>query len=285
MKMRELAIACRNLIYGGNLASVSMLRHPRSAVNYMTECLFLKGCLDDASGMFEQRHVWQSFELAEPVAITIDGPAATEWFRHIASYTADLVSVCMLCRILNPKVVFEIGTYHGSGTLHLACNSPQATVYTLDLAPNSAVALDTTSMDWLHIHEHAKTPRMFFEGRPEQSRIVQLYGDSSKFDYTAWLHKVDLFFIDGSHSYQYVRNDTMKALQCCHPGSVIAWHDYGRFGINGVSRWLHEFAAQGHKIERVPGGSLAYMKVQAADLAQLSVAERSAQENASVAVR
>jgi hypothetical protein len=45
------------------------------------------------------------------------------------------------------------------------------------------------------------------------------------------------------------------------PGSIIVWHDYGRFGINGVSRWLHEFAAQGRELYRVPGGSLAYMRV------------------------
>jgi hypothetical protein len=86
--------------------------------------------------------------------------------------------------------------------------------------------------------------------------------DSAKFDYSPFNRRVDLFFIDGAHSYPYVRDDTLKALECCRPGSVIAWHDYGRHGVNGVSRWLHEFS-RGRKIYCIPGGgSLAYMRVE-----------------------
>jgi predicted O-methyltransferase YrrM len=237
-----------------------LLRRPRSAVSYVSECLFIKGCMD-GDGMLPQRHVWEALEQKGPLNVTIDGEAAAEWFRRVASYTADLVSLCMLCQIIKPKTIFEIGTYHGSGALHLACNSPAADVFTLDLAPDLSSKLQTTDMDRLYIQEHARTDRMFFEGRPEARQIQQLFGDSAEFDFTPWRERVDLFFIDGAHSYSYVRNDTLKALECCHPGSIIAWHDYGRFGVNGVSRMLHEFAAQGHELYRIPGGSLAYMRV------------------------
>ena len=45
------------------------------------------------------------------------------------------------------------------------------------------------------------------------------------------------------------------------PGSVIAWHDFGRFGVNGVTRWLREFS-RNHAVYCVPGGSLAYMRIE-----------------------
>lgn len=260
MQLREAAIAVRNFVVGGNLAAVPLWRNPRTALSYVSECMFLRGCLNGDRGL-PQHNVWKALGRATAVNVTIDCNAAADWFGGNASFASDLVSLCMLCQILNPRVIFEIGTYHGSGTLHLASNSPEAKVFTLDLPAGGASTLHTTTVDLEHIREHRATRQMFFDDRPEETRITRLNGDSATFDFTPWRHRVDLFFIDGAHSYEYVRNDTMKAFDCCHPGSVIAWHDYGRFGVNGVSRWLDHLAAQGNEIHRVTGGSLAYMRV------------------------
>ena len=70
----------------------------------------------------------------------------------------------------------------------------------------------------------------------------------------------NLVFIDGTHSYDYVRNDTMKALYCCHSGSVIAWHDFGRRGVNEVRKWILELSKK-YEIYAIPGGTLAFMVV------------------------
>ena len=258
LPIRDVAIGVRNLVWGGNVGTLSLLTHPMSAVRYASECLFVKGYLY-GSGMLPQRSVWESADHTKPLDVMIDGEAAAEWFNNTASYAVDLTSLCMLCRILNPKTIFEIGTLRGSSTLHFACNSPQAQVLTLDLPPDGVASLSTTAADHWHIDTSLGIPRTYFDGKPEANRITRLYGDSAQFNFAPWHGNVDLFFIDGAHSYGYVRNDTMKALECCHKGSVIAWHDYGRFGVNGVSRWLHEFASQGRVIYRVPGGSLAYM--------------------------
>ena len=51
--------------------------------------------------------------------------------------------------------------------------------------------------------------------------------------------------------------DRLNALSCCHGGSVIAWHDYGRSGVNGVSRWVDELSRD-YEIYSVSGGSLAF---------------------------
>jgi hypothetical protein len=122
-------------------------------------------------------------------------------------------------------------------------------------------SLTVTAVDIEHIADHDQTTQMEFLRTPEAARIHCLYGDTATFDFSCFAGKVDLFFIDGAHSYGYVRNDTLRAFDCCKPGSVIAWHDYGKTGFNGVSRWLHELAREGKEIYRVPGGSLAYMKV------------------------
>jgi hypothetical protein len=228
-------------------------------VAYISECLFLKRCMQPNGGL-PQKAVWDTFA-SPPVSIVIHGDAANDWCLSIGSFMSDLVSLCALCCVTQPKVIFEIGTYHGTSALHFASNAPQAMVHTLDLPRDSSPTLPVTLADRGHNLGYTNAKRMWFDGQPEANRINRLLGDSASFDFTPYQGKVDLFFIDGAHSYEYVRNDTQKALYCTRPGSVIAWHDYGRAGFNGVSRWLHEFANLGHSIYRVPGGSTAYTRV------------------------
>lgn len=259
MNAREIAIVVRNVVLGTNLESLKTLNNPRMAVHFASECRFLYRSLVPVDGL-PQKPVWEVFG-ADELSVKLYGHAAKEWFRPVSSLATDLVSMCMLCRLLNAKVIFEIGTYHGAGALHWAGNAPEANVYTLDLPQSIVPSLPVTTMDIGHIEEHARATQMEFSGTPEALRIHCLYGDTATFDFSPFRGKVDLFFIDGAHSYEYVRNDTLSAFSCCKTGSVIAWHDYGRAGFNGVSRWLHELVREGREIYRVPGGSLAYMRV------------------------
>jgi hypothetical protein len=259
MKIREVGIVLANAILGGNLQSLLAAGDPRGVAYYHMECRFLYKCLFPKKE-FIQKPVWELFGV-DRVPVVFYADAAGGWFQSVASFTADLVSMCMLCQILEPKVILEIGTFRGSGALHWAGNAPGAEVYTLDLPADRTPALSLTETDRHHIRGHSETQKMAFDGRPEIGRIHCLYGDSAIFDFSPFLGKVDLFFIDGAHSYEYVRNDTLRAVECSKPGSVIAWHDYGRVGFNGVSKWLHEFSKQGKTIYRVPGGSLAYTRL------------------------
>ena len=138
----------------------------------------------------------------------------------------------------------------------MALNAPQANVFTLDLADSPQPK--TTGMD-RRIAAEGKKRMLVFAGLPEESRIRPLYGDSATFDFSPFANSVDLFFIDGAHSYEYVKNDTTQAMKCTRKGGIIAWHDYGRCGVNGVTQWLNEFRSRGHDLWRIPGGSLAVM--------------------------
>lgn len=246
-KVQAYLVAARNLILGSNLKTFRL--PPRKAYAYVAQCLFIDGVLHGKNGL-PQKHVWEVLGAPEELPIAIRPNHTSDWLYSIASITVDFLALGALARILKPSIIFEIGTFRGSGAIHLAANAPQACVYTLDLASNQTPILKTMIID----------PDLFHASDQQNfgDRIHRLYGDSATFDFSPFHKRVDLFFIDGGHSYEYVRNDTIKALECTHEGSVIAWHDYGRVGVGGVTRWLNEFR-KGRQIYRVPGGSLAYM--------------------------
>jgi predicted O-methyltransferase YrrM len=253
--VRTAAIAARNLILGANLKSLHLLTKPRAAVHYAGECLFLDRVFHPG-GDIPQKQIWEVFGVDSNIPVVISPMAANQWLC-MASYGVDLIGLCMLAQIVRPKKVFEIGTLEGSGALHLALNAPQAEIFTLDLASDEVPSLSTTSTDDEIMAWHRRGKNLF-SATPEEKRIHRVYGDSAQFDFAEYRGAIDLFFIDGAHSYEYVKNDTLKALECVRNGGVIAWHDYGRYGVNGISKWLHEFRMGRTPIYRVPGGSLAY---------------------------
>jgi predicted O-methyltransferase YrrM len=79
-----------------------------------------------------------------------------------------------------------------------------------------------------------------FVGSPLKSKITQLYGDSATFDFSNYRKQVDLIFIDGSHSYEYVLSDSKRALEILNSQGVIFWHDYGAEWWPGVTQALNE---------------------------------------------
>ncbi|HAD82235.1 MAG: hypothetical protein A2509_04045 [Candidatus Edwardsbacteria bacterium RIFOXYD12_FULL_50_11] len=264
MKLKQYAetvyTIIRNLILGGNVISLSLLNKPRSMIGYVSEILFLFRTLNPKSGI-RQSNVLKVFPFDSTESITLGNLKSSTWFFASASYLTDLISLCMICRSIKPKTIFEIGTFNGYTALHMALNTPaDAVIHTLDLPTNEEIKpkLNTTITDDEHIVLLGKTQKYCFEKSVVASKIHCLYGDSANYDYSSYFNKVDLFFIDGAHSYEYVRSDTLNAINCCHPGSVIVWHDYGRSGLNGVSKWLLEFSGQGYEVISIPGGSLAF---------------------------
>jgi predicted O-methyltransferase YrrM len=254
--LRLYAAAARNLLMGGNLSSLLLLAKPRHMIAYATENLFLFRTFADRRGI-PQKNVFEVFPPARFAEVNLCNTNGETWFGNSASYVADIISLCLLCQAIKPKVIFEIGTLTGYTSAHMALNCDDSRIYTLDLPPYGKSTLATTAIDGIHIKMHQETKRYVWEGMDIAQKIQTLFGDSATFDYSPFYAKVDLFFIDGAHSYEYVRSDTLNALKCCHPGSVIAWHDFGRVGVNGVSRWLLEFSKQ-QRVYSVPGASLAY---------------------------
>lgn len=148
--------------------------------------------------------------------------------------------LCAMCKLLDCKTVFEIGTFQGQTTWLLARNNPQAHVYTLDLPSlDAATQLTYELTDPEYFVEWKRGIR--FAGRPEAARITQLFGDSARFDFSPYEGKIDLVFIDGSHSYDYVKSDTESALRMLSERGTIVWDDYPYYP--GMYRFLDRLSA------------------------------------------
>jgi Methyltransferase domain len=129
-------------------------------------------------------------------------------------------------------------------------NAPEAEIHTLDLPLDFDPAHTKFENNDPNI---IKSRRLcYYEGREEAGRIRQHYGDTATFNYEEIGSGVDFCLIDAAHSYEYVRNDTSRALQLMTKDGLMLWHDYGRNDFLadpqdawGVTRFLHEIATVG----------------------------------------
>jgi Methyltransferase domain len=142
---------------------------------------------------------------------------------------------------LQPKKIFETGTFRGVGTLTMALNAADADIYTLDLPEqHTSAEVETLSKgdkEWVRL---SRTSIGFaFLGHPAANRIHQLRGNSLTFSPPEFLANTDLCFIDGGHSFECIKADTETALKILSPNGVIVWDDYTWF-IDGVSQYLTE---------------------------------------------
>jgi hypothetical protein len=249
-------VALRNIILCLNLRKIGLIIHPKRLVWITQTELFNFRTLTGRRKLV-QKNVSDIIEPAGP-ATSIQFALPNKWMGEDASYTKDMVSLALACQLAHPTVIFEIGTLDGYTAGLFALNSgDDARIYTLDLPKDQVPALAVTDMDRAHIVLRNSTRDLDSLGRHWDNKIIKLFGDSFSFDFSPYHGQVELFFIDGAHSYQYVKSDTENALKCIKKGGLLIWHDYGREGVNGVTRYLHEVA---HHLDiySVPGSSIAF---------------------------
>lgn len=126
---------------------------------------------------------------------------------------------------VSAKRIFEFGTYKGVSTTQLALNLPDdGMVYTLDLPEDHpAYTLAIPKAEERQIA--AETGKGILIPQELCHKVTFLRSDSATFDTTPYLGSMDLVFVDGAHSYEYVKNDTEKGYEMLRPGGIIAWHD------------------------------------------------------------
>lgn len=154
-----------------------------------------------------------------------------------------------------PKEIFEIGTYNGFTTYHFALNSSDdCKIYTLDLPSGfNANGLKGYSYDDLMVVELSMkyAQNRIFHKYSEKVKINELFGDSSSFDFSPYVGRMDLVFIDGNHSYDFVKSDTENALKMLSDNGIIIWHDYDFIIHKDVFRYLNEFSKT-HAVYSIP---------------------------------
>ena len=129
----------------------------------------------------------------------------------------DYYFLCLIAKAINASKYFETGTWVGLSAYNIANNlSRNAEIYSLDIPP------DHPEITMYNI------PEEIFSCYSKGLKNVHfLKSDSMNFDYTPYKKQFDLVFIDGNHTFRYVKNDTKIALELIKDeNSVIVWHDY-----------------------------------------------------------
>jgi len=156
----------------------------------------------------------------------------------IASSVAELAFMAMICAALRPKQIFEIGTFRGRTALNFALNTPDdCVIYTMDLPADRkhAPGTEMNSADALIVGK--SMTGIDYQGKDAAHKIVQLFGDSTRFDFSPYHGRMDIVFIDGAHHFDAVASDTRNAVKMLRPGGYILWHDFANYGdYNDVTR-------------------------------------------------
>lgn len=150
--------------------------------------------------------------------------------------------IAALVGALGAQTFFEIGTSLGRTAWTVAHHNPELQIWTLDVAPAESVdhtALELGADDRAYFRPPDRCGEAF-KGTAESGRITQLWGDSATFDYAPYAGRMDFVYVDGAHSYDYVRSDSQRALELLSPRGTIVWDDY--VTGPGVYQYLGELA-------------------------------------------
>ena len=183
---------------------------------------------------------WAAGEIMDPVADvrpipTIDVldicPGTQRWtlqsFPSVGASVSPMecAALAALSRLVGANRVFEFGTYKGVSTTQLALNvGDGGMVFTLDLPEDHpAYSLPIPKPEEQAIA--AEGGKGILIPSDLRERVTFLSSDSATFDESPYQGTMDLVFVDGAHSYEYVKSDTEKGWKMLRLGGILAWHD------------------------------------------------------------
>lgn len=172
----------------------------------------------------------------------------------------DAIALLSILMAEKPKEVLEIGTFMGHTTRAMAENLPDVMIHTVDLPPDFSVqqnSKDGPPKDDFHLIAQRIVGREF-EGQAVAQRIKQHFGDTATMNFPE-LDKPALFFIDGSHTYEYCKLDSEKCYAAGGGAGVFLWHDCDA-AHSGVIKFILEWRRLGRNITRIQDTSIAYWK-------------------------
>ena len=165
---------------------------------------------------------------------------------------SELCTLVSLARVQSARRIFEFGTFDGNTSYHLALNTPDdSQIFTVDIPPGTAPALKDDAGD--RSFRDARRVGYRWRGSDVANKIHPILTDSARLDVSPYRHSMDMVFVDGAHSAEYIRNDTSIALEMVRPGGIVVWHDY--LVWNDVTTFLQKFS-ESHKLSYVAGTSL-----------------------------
>lgn len=133
----------------------------------------------------------------------------------------DAESLAVVLRNVDPKVVVEIGTSDGMGTILMAANAPKTKIFTVNIPPEEILSGEGGELTTIAL-EKEKIGKAYRDR--DLKNIVQIYANTAKWEPN--IGKIDVAFIDGCHDTEFIYNDTRKVLKYMKSGSFVLWHDF-----------------------------------------------------------
>ena len=122
--------------FGSNLATLTLLKKPLSALGYVQSSLFTWRMV--AHQGLVQRQFHELFTTKDCESLNLL-PKISDFTQWDANYAKDAFYLALLAKTLSPQIIFEIGTLHGDSALLFALNTPaESRIYTLDLPPDNS---------------------------------------------------------------------------------------------------------------------------------------------------
>jgi len=137
----------------------------------------------------------------------------------------DLCALLRVARWIAPRRIFEIGTFQGATTAHLAANT-DAEIFTLDLPREMASHLPGYIPKEAALLQPRESIGRLYGPWNRDARIHQLWGDSRSFDFAPYFNSIDLVLVDACHLYDYVLSDSRHAFEMLGESGAILWHDF-----------------------------------------------------------
>jgi len=133
----------------------------------------------------------------------------------------DVTPLMKIVRLLQPRIVVELGTAYGNTTANICRQSPKSKVYTV----NAPAEKQTGWFDTFKLtrNDIGRVYRKYgFEGR-----VVQIYENTLHLDLARYFQEpvIDLAIIDACHTTRYVINDFLKIYSFIKTHGLILLHD------------------------------------------------------------
>jgi hypothetical protein len=203
-----------------NLKSLRFLSSPDRFVGYLRDI--------EEAYQFHSHLPIESVELAEVVGNNFAEPLFLP-LGHVrpgSSPAGDLAALAAITKRKQPRSIFEIGTFEGLSTVVFVKNAgPDVVMHTLDLPHDQGKISRTERSFAAHSISEAYSSGHLIDEFEIRGRTHAYWGDSAIFDFNPFVGTMDLFFVDGAHTEDYVASDSCHAFDCIAADGWVLWHD------------------------------------------------------------
>jgi predicted O-methyltransferase YrrM len=203
-----------------NLKSLRFLSQPNRFLGYLRDV--------EEAYQFHNHLPIKSIELgdllgrdfAEPLFLPLGH------LRSGSSPVGDLAALAALTKKKRPRTIFEIGTFEGLSAVVFAKNAgADVVIHTLDLPHNVQDVPRTERSFTAHSIAESYASGYLIDSFATRKQTNACWGDSAIFDFQPFEGTIDLFFVDGAHTEDYVASDSCNAFDSIASDGWVLWHD------------------------------------------------------------